>query len=232
MRLSPFVFTISLLLATTSHAAAPTLSVSVEGVTHGGAIPAEQAVCLPTADGKSDASGKNQQPKISWSGAPKGTESFAIFMMDPDVPADFTNAGKEGKIISKTAKRQDFYHFGVVNIPASATEYQAGDEGTPIANDMGMNKYVTPVNAYGGPCPPWNDVRIHHYHYIVLALDKDAPIHVVHPIAHAKQTSADEPNIAKNTFNRLIGSKHVLAKGTVIGTYTLNPALGDATSKR
>jgi hypothetical protein len=40
-----------------------------------------------------------------------------------------------------------------------------------------------------------------------------------------------DPMTARNTFNRLIQSKHVLAKGTVIGTYTLNPKLRAASAK-
>ncbi len=240
MRLSPALLVLALTLSPASHALAASLTVEVEGVTHNAPIPAEQAVCLPTADGKSDASGKNKQPIIRWSSAPEGADSFAIFIMDPDVPADFSDAGKEGKVIAETAKRQDFYHFGVVDIPASATQYPAPTGAAPygkaIANDMGMNKYVAQVNAYGGPCPPWNDARVHHYHYIVLALAKGAPVAVAHPIAHASdaatRTAADEPNIAKNTFTRLITGTHVLAKGTVIGTYTLNPSVSSTSQKR
>jgi phosphatidylethanolamine-binding protein (PEBP) family uncharacterized protein len=236
MRFIPTIFVLSLTIAGASNAASHGLTVDVEGVPHNTPIPAEQAVCLPTKDGKSDATGKNKQPTIYWNGAPEDTDSFAIFIMDVDVPADFTDAGKEGKVIAHGAKRQNFFHYAVVDIPATATQYPAPDKTKPygkaLANDMGMNKYVKPVNAYGGPCPPWNDERIHHYHYIVLALSKGAPINLVNPVAHAKRTSADEPNIAKNTFNRLINSKYVLANGTQVGTYTLNPALRSQAAKR
>lgn len=231
-------------------AAMPALQVQVDGVKSGEPIPAAQAVCLPTTDGKSDASGKNIRPTISWSGAPKGTESFAIFIMDPDVPADFSDAGKAGKVIAKDAKRQDFYHYGLVNLPATSTRVidNTGNidknlgyplyinpsdpaHGTiELLNDMGLNNYVKPATAYGGPCPPWNDARVHHYHYIVLALDKDAPANI--PCPNNSADPAAFCNTAKNTFTRLITSKHVLAKGVVIGTYTLNQTLYKQPEKR
>lgn len=216
-----------LTLATTAHAA--DLAVNVEGITAGAPIPAAHAVCLPTPDGKSNASGLNLRPTIRWNDAPEGTDSFAIFIMDPDVPADFTDAGKEGKIIAKDAKRQDFYHYGVVNIPAHINEFpgthvktKLGYTPIELVNDMGLNQYVPTPTAYGGPCPPWNDARLHHYHFIVLALAKGAPITA--PTLAKDSPAAESPNTAKNTLDRLLTGKHLLAKGTLIGTYTLNPA--------
>lgn len=222
---------LAILVSTAATAAAPSpaLEVTVEGIPHTKPIPADYAVCLPTADGKSNAEGKNMRPSIRWSGAPKETASFAVFVMDPDVPADFTDAGKEGKIIAKNAKRQDFFHYGVVGIPANRTELAGGKHsssptaGTALVNDMGSNKYVTPATAYGGPCPPWNDQRVHHYHFIVLALDKDAPVDAP-PVTDCNDPSC-RSDTAKAAFDRLIDSSHVLAKGTSIGTYTLNPAV-------
>jgi len=236
MRAAYVFIALPLLFSGAASAAMPALQVQVDGVKNGEPIPAAQAVCLPTADGKSDASGKNIRPSINWSGAPKGTASIAIFIMDPDVPADFTDAGKEGKTIAKDAKRQDFYHYGVVNLPASLSVWPGSDGdnvagfGIELANDMGLNKYVPTPTAYGGPCPPWNDARVHHYHYIVLALDKDAPVNI--PCPNNSADPAAFCNTAKNTFARLITSKHVLAKGVVIGTYTLNQTLRKHPEKR
>ena len=219
------------LFAFAAQAAQPELTVTVEGIAPGKAIPGEQAVCLPTPDGKSNAAGKNLRPTLSWSGAPEGTHSFAIFIMDPDVPADFADAGKEGKVIAKDAKRQDFFHYGVVNIPArmtdfpgSAVETKLGYTPLELTNDMGLNKYVPTPTAYGGPCPPWNDARVHSYHYIVLALDKDADAILNAPPATDCNNPSCMTDSAKDTFTRLLSSKHVLAKGVVIGTYTLNPS--------
>lgn len=214
-------------------ASSTAFTVKVDGITHGQPMGDDLALCNPTKDGKSDKIGNNIQPAIVWSNAPKGTASFAIFMMDPDVPADFSDANKEGKVIAEKAKRKDFFHYGVVNIPAMASmhagsmsdKYVEEEQGMKLVNDLGLNDYVNPSTAYGGPCPPWNDARLHHYHFIVLALDKDADS----VINAAPATDCNDPackaDTAKNTFDRLITSKHVLGKATVIGTYTLNKEL-------
>lgn len=217
---------VSTLLASSAFAAQGKLNVTVDGQTSGATVPEANLLCKPTDDGKSTG-GTNLRPSIHWTGAPKGTKSFAVFMMDPDVPADFSDAGKEGKIIAKDAKRQDFFHYGVVNIPASVNTLAGGDSsqkpahGTELVNDLGS--YVPSPTQFGGPCPPWNDARMHHYHFMVLALDDKAPIDA--PAATDCNDPACKPDTAKNTFNRLIASKHVLAKGTVMGTYSLNPSL-------
>lgn len=213
------IITLALLSATTASAKSHGLTISVEGLTHNAPIPARYALCKPTADGKST-SGANQRPTIRWSGAPKGTDSFAVFVMDPDVPADFSDASKEGVVIDAEAERRDFFHYGVVNIPPKTTRLNGSTTnapvsvGTPLVNDLGQNNYVPHPADFGGPCPPWNDARLHHYHFIVLALDE--AVHL--------SEDADE-NTAKAVFDRLMEGGHVLASATSIGTYTLNPAL-------
>lgn len=96
--------------------------------------------------------GGNQSPHLAWSGAPAGTKSFAITAYDPDAP---TGSG--------------WWHWTVVNIPASATSVEAGASGTDalpkgaleIANDYG-------APGFGGACPPPREV--HRYVFTVHAL--------------------------------------------------------------
>ena len=70
---------------------------------------------------------------------------------------------------------------------------------------------------YDGPCPPWNDSILHHYHFIVYALD------VPSLALSGRFTGADAEKAMAG---------HVLARGEVMGTYTLSPKQMTASSKR
>ena len=97
--------------------------------------------------------GGNVSPALTWSGAPKGTKSFAVSIYDPDAP---TGSG--------------FWHWWVVNLPADATglpKGAGGGTGLPAGALQARNDYSTP--GYGGPCPPKG--RPHHYQITVYALD-------------------------------------------------------------
>ena len=66
---------------------------------------------------------------------------------------------------------------------------------------------------YDGPGPPWNDERIHHYHFTVFALD-------VPSLGLEGRFGGPEARAAMEG--------HVLAMGEWVGTYALNPSLRDA----
>ncbi|MEM8572616.1 MAG: YbhB/YbcL family Raf kinase inhibitor-like protein [Pseudomonadota bacterium] len=92
--------------------------------------------------------GGNMAPDLAWSGAPDGTESFAITVYDPDAP---TGSG--------------WWHWFAFNIPADVMELPAG-VGVPevaieLANDYG-------ATGFGGACPPPGEV--HRYQFTVHAL--------------------------------------------------------------
>lgn len=212
MRLFSFAATVA--FATAALAAPASLTVNVEGIARNDApIPAKYALCQATEDGKSKG-GENYRPTIRWSGAPAGTKSYAVVVKDPDVPADFTDAGKEGKVVKEDAKRQLFYHWALADIPASVQEipgsksYEAPDFGVKASGSLA--KYVDDPTQYGGPCPPWNDERIHHYHFTVYALD------VASLKLPAEATAAQVEKALES---------HVIGSGSVVGTYTLNQAL-------
>ena len=63
---------------------------------------------------------------------------------------------------------------------------------------------------YDGPCPPWNDEVVHRYRFTVYALD-------VSSLGLSEKFGGPE------VLQAIEG--HVLAKGSWVGTYTLNPKL-------
>ncbi|MGE4318375.1 MAG: YbhB/YbcL family Raf kinase inhibitor-like protein [Deferribacterales bacterium] len=78
-------------------------------------------------------SGDNTAPTVKWENPPKGAESFALTMYDPDAP---TGSG--------------WWHWIVTDIPAGAKAIAGGKlpEGAVDMNtDFGQP-------GYGGPCPP------------------------------------------------------------------------------
>ena len=107
------------------------LTVESDSITHGERVPDEHAFGVPDGSGKAAAEGGNRSPHLRWSGAPEGTQSFAVVCVDPDVPADFSDANQEGRTVAEHAPRADFTHWLLVDIPADVTELPeaAGSEG-------------------------------------------------------------------------------------------------------
>jgi Raf kinase inhibitor-like YbhB/YbcL family protein len=206
------------------------LTVRVDGIKNGGPIPQEYAFCVPAAQGHS-ANGPNKNPAITWSKGPYGTQSYAIIMVDPDVPSVFDDANQEGKTISAGMKRINFYHMVLVDIPLARRTLAEGADANgitpggktpgPTATGIrGINDYTAAFTGdakmagnyggYDGPCPPWNDKRVHHYHFKVYALDVPSLV----------LTGNFGPKEAEAAI-----AKHILAKGELVGTYTQNPDL-------
>ncbi len=102
--------------------------------------------------------GTNVSPQLSWTSAPTGTKSFAVTMYDADAP---TGSG--------------FWHWVIVNIPASISELKAGagDVKTKLA-PLGSLQSINDTGApgYQGPCPPEGDAP-HRYLITVYALDTE-----------------------------------------------------------
>lgn len=106
---------------------------------------------MPTQEAQVGCGGSNISPDLAWSGAPAGTQSFAITEFDPDAP---TGSG--------------FWHWVYFNIPPNVTSIAGGAGTNPPSGTSGLSDYGT--LGYGGPCPPVGDGN-HHYTFTVYALD-------------------------------------------------------------
>ena len=208
------------------------LTVESSSVADGRPIPEAYAVHTPTPDGRSEFDGRDVSPHLRWSGEPPGTRSFAVSVVDPDVPADRTRMGVEGLALGDDEPRVEFAHWLVTDIPADVHELPEGAGGDgfvahgrpadpPVEGAVsGENDYrgLFEGNAdlegtYGGwdgPYPPWNDEQVHRYFTSVYALDVE--------------TLGLTPGFTLAEFREAIQG-HVLDEGTIVPTYTLNPRL-------
>lgn len=196
----------------------------------GAPIPAKFAFGDIPADGRFALS-DNINPHVVWSDVPKGTKSFALIMHDPDVPSVGDDVNQEGRVVPADLARVDFYHWVLVNIPADLREIAEGADSsgvTPKGKTPGVRAYgTTGINSYtdwfagdadmggdyggyDGPCPPWNDSILHHYHVTIYALDV-AKLDLTGAFGGAQALAAMEG--------------HVLGHAVHIGTYTMNPKL-------
>ena len=172
----------------------------------------------------------NLSPHLAWSGAPAGTQSFVLLCMDPDVPSVADDVNQEGKVLPADMPRVDFCHWAMVDIGTDITELATGacSQGVtvkgkqnppgPAGARQGLNDYTgfmagNPDMAgyyfgYDGPCPPWNDERLHHYVFTVYALDVE---------------KLDLPDKFTGQDVQKAMEGHVLAEDSLTGTYTLNP---------
>lgn len=195
-----------------------------------GPIPGEFAFCVPAEVGHV-ALAPNRNPHLAWSGAPAGTKSFALICHDVDVPSRGDDVNQDGRSVPASLPRVDFFHWVLVDIPPDVTEIAAGSHcdgitphGKPPGHApqgvQGINDYTGwfagdpsmsgNYGGYDGPCPPWNDEILHHYHFTVYALD----------VASLGLEGAFTGAQAREAMRG-----HVLAEAAVVGVYALNPAV-------
>ena len=208
------------------------MEIEVPSYANGQRIPAEFAFCVPADEGHVTV-GPNRSPHVRWTQVPRGAMSLAVIMHDPDVPSVPDDVNQEGRTIPHSLPRVDFYHWVLVDIPPDITQLPAGmdsDGVTPRGKAPGKVDYgVRGVNnytdwfagdpdmegvygGYDGPCPPWNDERLHHYHITLYALDLETLG------LHGDFGGPD-------ALSKMEG--HVIARASWTGAYILNPAIGE-----
>ncbi|RDS81649.1 YbhB/YbcL family Raf kinase inhibitor-like protein [Dyella monticola] len=196
---------------------------------HGTPIPPDLAFGKP---GHPVALSENLSPHLAWKGAPDGTRSFVLTCIDTDVPSKPDDVNKEGRLVPADLPRVEFVHWLMANIPSECGELAEGacsEEITPRGKKQpygppgsvqGVNSYTDWFSGdvqmdgtylgYDGPCPPWNDSLVHHYHFRVYALD-------------APRLPLDQGFSLEELRAAMAG--HVLAQAELTGTYSLNPSV-------
>jgi Raf kinase inhibitor-like YbhB/YbcL family protein len=119
---------------------AMSFSIKTAAFSEGGSIPKRY-----TCDGT------DLSPELTWSGAPTGTQSFALIADDPDAPAG------------------TWTHWIIWDIPSHATALPEGVPKNETLSDgarQGKNDFKR--IGYNGPCPPPG--KPHRYYFKLYAL--------------------------------------------------------------
>ena len=174
----------------------------------------------------------NRNPHLRWTGVPSTAKSLVLLCVDTDVPTKADDVNQEGRVVPATLPRTEFFHWLMVDIAPSLHEIKAGscsdgivargkrEPKGPAGSRQGLNDYTSWFQAdadmggqyfgYDGPCPPWNDERLHHYHFVLFATDL-----VRCPVEGA----FTGPQLRKAIDG------HVLAEARLTGTYAINPSV-------
>jgi Raf kinase inhibitor-like YbhB/YbcL family protein len=206
-------------------------TINIDSWNNGASIPARFAFGQPGKDNPF-APSDNLSPAIRWSNAPAGTKSFAIICHDPDVPSSGEDVNQKGKVVPADLPRVNFFHWVLVDISADLSGLKEGAASrgiTPRGKEAGKTQYgVTGKNdftgwfagdpdmegiygGYDGPCPPWNDSIVHHYHFEVFALDIET-------------LGLQGAFTGQDALEAMKG--HILASASHMGTYSMNPEIG------
>jgi len=176
--------------------------------------------------------GDNRNPQLGWSDWPTGTRSLVLICLDSDVPTKPDDVNQEGRTVPSSLPRGVFYHWVMVDIEPGLGEIAEAScaEGVvargkqqpagPAGSRQGVNDYTGwfagdpemsgSYLGYDGPCPPWNDETLHHYHFVLYATDLD-------------RCPVEGQFTGPQVLAAIKG--HVLAEARLTGTYSLNPAV-------
>lgn len=131
-------------------------------------------------------SGDDISPPLDWSGAPPRTRSFALLCDDPDAPAGI------------------WHHWAVFDIPAGWSDLPEAFPKEAKSGDIRQAVNDFRRSGYGGPCPPRGH-GIHHYRFLLLALD-------VEQLTLGRYAACEDVAGAAKS--------HVLEETMLVGTYS------------
>lgn len=176
----------------------------------------------------------NLNPHLAWDDVPQDAGSFALLCVDPDVPTVAETVNTIASTIPVDQPRCDFHHWSMINIPVSVRSLVEGScsrglvrggksaPAGPEGSRQGLNGYTDffagselagDYYGYDGPCPPWNDDRMHHYHFTLYALS-------VERISLPERFTGSQASEAIRD--------HIIDQATLSVRYSLNPVLSEA----
>jgi Raf kinase inhibitor-like YbhB/YbcL family protein len=203
------------------------MQLTSKSITNGQRISETYAMGVPGSGGPKP--GPNRSPHLAWSGAPSHTRSFAVLCVDADAPTKADDVNKSDRTVPYDLARGDFVHWVLIDIASETHDLAEGLDsnafkakgkapGKTSHGVRGLNDYTGwfasdpelrgKYAGYDGPWPPFNDERLHHYTFSVLALD------VPSLGLHGEFTASDVRKAAEG---------HVLAEASLTATYALYP---------
>lgn len=207
------------------------MNLKLAGIEDGGWIPERFAFGIPDPD-QHMRLGENLNPQVEWVQVPAGTETMVLLCFDDDVPADPTHVNQEGHPLTVNLPRTRFFHWILVDLPSGTELIEEGCDSQgvtpkgkkekigPSGSRQGLNDYTSFMQndpdmkgeyfGYDGPCPPWNDERLHHYRFVLHATDLvECPV--------------DGGFTGRDVEKAIEG--HILGSASITGLYSLNPEL-------
>ena len=204
-----------------------------ESFPNGQTIPDRFAFCRPDP-GQHATFSDNLNPHLAWGDIPQGTRSFVLLCTDSDAPTVGDDVNQEGRQVSADLPRADFHHWCLIDLPTSCLGLDEGacSRGVtaggkkqppgPNGSRQGLNDYTSwfaddpemggPYLGYDGPAPPWNDERVHRYHFTIHALRTEQ-------LAIPAGSAFGVPEVLKAMEGQVLDS------ASWTGSYSLNPAL-------
>jgi len=205
------------------------MKLSSNSIADGRSIPGNFAFCVAAEEGHVSL-GSNRNPHFAWSDLPAGTQSLVLICHDPDVPSRADDVNQEGREVPADLPRVDFTHWVLVDLKPDREGIAEGEfcsevtaRGKPGPEGLdgtryGINSYTHwfagdadmsgDYYGYDGPCPPWNDSIVHHYHFTLYALD-------------IPRCPVEGRFDREQVLSAIEG--HVLAQAGVVGSYSVNP---------